>query len=860
MFSFEHVPNTQERWLSSSCVQSSATEQVYPCQQVQTDKSTKSMHVLTTERLASKNRLGQRIFPSTSGAESSEIPKIDISRGTPPNDVSTIWPGHGAKNICCNDKLGRTGTQKQRHSYPNISGRLFNGSSQSRNFTDANKLCSRPIKIIRVASKPQKIDHNPTIENTVSGYNLGYFPKHETPAVRKTLPHQGEVSPNTSKEKLISKRSAKPDRDFKLFKNSCTVRSITFSKPVEVHEPSDKRRPAQTISTPARGYFRTNMVDELLHDEFSNSLSTSEPLPFDRCLRFRLGSSSRQYTTERCLEPTGKEFSLESERDDCNSSCAGELQSFSERVNSLGPVGQCNRPLISQKRRGHQIRIPHESNIPNLLPTTIVPHTPEPSPPTGQVQCRSGSPLPRQPSAGVAPSPCFDSKDLSQMGDTRGGPVCIPSSACGPIICNFRHDGQRCNNNRCFFPKVGFQTGVGISAALSASQSPQPSESVQRDILNCSPTMGKSVLASRLEKTCNSPSVHNTEPSGSVNRHSDLSTAPESTRADIGDMEMWGWDEVLTDWTPEQRYLLQQSWRESTKKSYKSAWGRWYTWAKEHQIQINSPSGSDLARFLSDLYQKNGFAYNTILFHRSVVSTLSNPNNQQLGSHPLVKRILKSIAMHKPKDTKPPIWDIEELSTWISNNSSRNLSFYECSRRTACILLLCSGRRVHDLTLLSIDPANFTNAEDHIIFWPVYGSKTDCHDHRQSGWRLQSNPENDALNPVFLVKALVKLSKNRRDSCKIPNLFLTVCGTPKAASRTVIASWVKHMLQDAGIQATAGSTRPAVASKNWALNFPLDDILSRGNWRSSNTFSRFYKREIKQNTVIPTISTLFQSL
>ncbi|KAI5642716.1 ABC transporter transmembrane region domain-containing protein [Phthorimaea operculella] len=50
--------------------------------------------------------------------------------------------------------------------------------------------------------------------------------------------------------------------------------------------------------------------------------------------------------------------------------------------------------------------------------------------------------------------------------------------------------------------------------------------------------------------------------------------------------------------------------------------------------------------------------------------------------------------------------------------------------------------------------------------------------------------------------------------------------------------------QDAGVKASAGSIRPAVASKNWVMNFPLDDILSRGNWRSPNTFARFYRRTI----------------
>ncbi|KAI5643856.1 chondroitin n-acetylgalactosaminyltransferase domain-containing protein [Phthorimaea operculella] len=67
--------------------------------------------------------------------------------------------------------------------------------------------------------------------------------------------------------------------------------------------------------------------------------------------------------------------------------------------------------------------------------------------------------------------------------------------------------------------------------------------------------------------------------------------------------------------------------------------------------------------------------------------------------------------------------------------------------------------------------------------------------------------------------------------------------------------------QDAGVKASAGSIRPAVASKNWVMNFPLDDILSRGNWRSPNTFARFYRRTIMpSNASTYTVTRLFHAV
>ncbi|CAH0723183.1 unnamed protein product, partial [Brenthis ino] len=72
-------------------------------------------------------------------------------------------------------------------------------------------------------------------------------------------------------------------------------------------------------------------------------------------------------------------------------------------------------------------------------------------------------------------------------------------------------------------------------------------------------------------------------------------------------------------------------------------------------------------------------------------------------------------------------------------------------------------------------------------------------------------------------------------------------GPAKAASRTVIAGWVKSVLSNAGVDATPGSVRSAVVSRGWLDSEPLDKILSRAkkSRKSVKTFSKFYKKEIR---------------
>lgn len=100
-------------------------------------------------------------------------------------------------------------------------------------------------------------------------------------------------------------------------------------------------------------------------------------------------------------------------------------------------------------------------------------------------------------------------------------------------------------------------------------------------------------------------------------------------------------------------------------------------------------------------------AYASILVHKSVVSTLANSNvGVRLSSHPIVLRMLKAIGITKP-EKKRTIWDISILIEWIRSNRPKDDSFFQISGHVAVLMIVMSGRRIHDLTLLSIDKNHF---------------------------------------------------------------------------------------------------------------------------------------------------------
>lgn len=116
------------------------------------------------------------------------------------------------------------------------------------------------------------------------------------------------------------------------------------------------------------------------------------------------------------------------------------------------------------------------------------------------------------------------------------------------------------------------------------------------------------------------------------------------------------------------------------------------------------------------------------------------------------------------------------------------------------MLLLASGRRVHDLTLLTIDTDNLVDEGNAIVLWPKFGSKTDNVNYRQSGWRLREHPLK-ILNIIYWIRKIIILSQPRRQDSNLKDLFITARGEPKPASRTVLGGWVKSLLRDAGIEA-----------------------------------------------------------
>lgn len=180
-------------------------------------------------------------------------------------------------------------------------------------------------------------------------------------------------------------------------------------------------------------------------------------------------------------------------------------------------------------------------------------------------------------------------------------------------------------------------------------------------------------------------------------------------------VEDWVWRSATRDWRPQERDLIKSSWRNSTLSTYRAPLNRWITWCQKNNLDPGSPRGSDLSKFLAGLHIEEGLAYSMILVHKSAITTFcSGGQSTDLSSDFLVRQALKTIFIARPREIKASVWDTGGLFKWLTVEIP-GLTLFEVARRTATKLLLASGRRIHDLTLLRISKEHVTNLGEEII-------------------------------------------------------------------------------------------------------------------------------------------------
>lgn len=845
----------------SPSAQPQSAQQVSRCGKVPVDQHVQGVCLSAAQRLDDEDRPEPGVFSCSNSRIPPTLSKVCSTRQSSSlqhfncvaNDESSVWPSECPENLRHALKLGGTAVALKGNKSSRLPRRLPPGESISSQAAGTDMPCQGPAPRTGLGNKHREIVIEAGSGSRISRYRVEHTRELQGTPRQETFKNSGMSGQIDGGVNLVSVGAPESSGMVELCQLHSPIRQDQLPRSVVTNAESSTRGNFRRAhcSSPSR----PTVVETPLSRGKRNLASTPVSLHSDRCIRSRLGRIRGRLSPAGFMARSGTP--VQSQQEGTPSHLVRITGNGSKVCGQVNPntKRQSDGPSVPPKPRRDSLNtiIRHSQDHLQLLDDSSYPSHYE-------LYSRSTQFCSRQSVKVQSPSRMASSagslrSDFSQMGRASNRFVCFTERSRRSPLRNERSEGPTSVLPRRVQQDLEVQTGMDISSAMPHASGTIRTQSGEGQIHGGLSSLAERVLESGSQNESAVPALHNLQPAQSVERHHHGSTASTSGQPSIRGMADSGWDDLLQEWSPSQRSLIESSWRPSTLRTYKQSWSKWIMWCRSTSTDVKKPGPDGIARYLIYLHRTMGLSYKTILVHKSVVTNFCKPQDAViLSSHTLVRQALKGIANEtcsKTKTNKPPIWNPQLVVDWLLRNSPKPDNLFDVSRRCATLLLLASGRRVHDLTLLSMAPDYMDDQDNHITFWPMFGSKTDSLTRRQSGWQLSPCSHHN-IDLVFWLRKLLEISAPRRALANTTNLFITTRGTPQAASRTVIGGWVRTVLRDAGIQESAGSTRSAVASLNWVEQYPIEEILARGNWASENTLIRFYKRQIAQ----PLINTV----
>lgn len=789
------------------------------------------------------------LLPYSNKGRASKISLLCLQKESVSNDVSPVRAVECTLDFLPHKQLAGRSSSYEGNSCSSLSRRFSVSPSRGGDLGEAIAVRSKPVPRVRLEDKFGEVNPESSDVSRVSGHRLEHQKKRDEPSRRKDSAYINDIAP-VDKQRQVELGIRKVlNRQVRLRIASDSTRTSFFEtssagKQVFARDPTKK-----ALSLAKGSPCRLSVVDEEFINTGQDFSRRTNDVLVNGCVGHRLGLSHGRDPGVRCVDAVAEELAHQQERDVHRPYSREEIEEIVGGKVPDGTIGQQDGYSLPEESRGDEIEssfgsdergTPVDSHVKDFSVSLFS---------SRSLQHNGRSAVERHDSSRLASTDRGDIDDFCQVGNATNRFVCVESVESRPELCDNRCRGFSGSIHQRVQQTLEVQVGMGVPTTSSHSEGSASSQQVIGNLHSSCPALGECVLESRSEEQSRGGSDTPKELVPVLDRSVYRSASTQGGRPSFGGLEGTGWTPLISDLLAEDVDLLQSAWRESTLKTYNSAWRQWRSWCKQSGVRSDKPSASEICSYLSFLFRVKKLALSTILVHKSVVVSLSSPENgERLSAHPLIKSILKAISLKVSTSSVPRshIWNVLDLVEWLKSHPPDPYSIFQISRHTAALLLLASGRRVHDLTLISLDKDHCQLSDSVVTFWPRFGSKTDNNRNRQSGWELRSSGDH-LLDLVKWVHHLIQVSAPRRRAQEnLSALFITTRGKVRAASRTVIAGWFKEPFKDLGIALGPGSIRSAVASFDFQNNVSLDLILEKGNWHGSGNFFKHYCKTVQK--------------
>lgn len=846
-FPVQNVSCQEAGWGNAPYIRPQGTKQIYNNQVFSVSDSDRCCRLLAAKRLDGENRSPPGLFSFAHSRTPPSFSKGILQQPGASINSTALWPVFCPPNFCHSIQLGCRDPTCSGHKTTSLFRRLYLSQPRQRQITESGLGDLKSSGKSRVACKLPKVGASALSRTRVSRSVVEYHRQYHDFTTKESVEDKGNCNKSFTERLLHSSGESMPTGLTKFCKPNNTERTPALSTNTKVSEriQRSQRIPKEGASSLCEA--RTTLVAERHRPQFkAYAQEGGDPLFDHRRCRCRLGRSFKRQVPHRHVDSSPEVLALQRKGIVCSLRRHCSKPKVPAECTCFSPVGQQNSGGLHQERGRDAIPSLAKADDQTTRPDSAPERHPFGGLPPGEVQRHCRPPVQESTSAGMAlVAPGLGGR-IQNLGQTRRRLVCNKTKRGRRLLRNMGLQRWVCNVLRRIQSTMEFRAGLGVPTTESHSTSSAPPQHGDRNVHHNSATLDSVLLASRSQGASSIRANNNTGATQQLDRFDNRQDPSSSAEVGTSSMENWGWANQVAHWSPKERDLLKKSWRSSTLSTYRAPIKRWITWCMQNSINPNCPQSNDVARFLAKLCIDDKLAYRTILLHKSAISTYTAAG-EEISKNFFVQQILKATSLIKPPEKKTPIWDTEILFKWL-RNTTRLDTLFDISRRTAIILLLASGRRIHDLTLLEMSKDSFIidNDRHEITLWPKFGSKTDKADSRQSGWLLKQHP-NENLCPVRHIINLIRTTKIRRsEGGNLTSLFISITGQIRPATRTIIAGWIRNVFKQAGIDASPGSVRSAVASRSFVENRPVEEIMERANWKSSNTFRNFYCRTVQR--------------
>ncbi|XP_041477327.1 uncharacterized protein LOC121425366 [Lytechinus variegatus] len=387
------------------------------------------------------------------------------------------------------------------------------------------------------------------------------------------------------------------------------------------------------------------------------------------------------------------------------------------------------------------------------------------------------------------------------------------------------------------------------------------------------PQLAKAVLVSTAPRTVGGGPVHSppeVRPSFSASI-GDLASSASGPPLDR--MAVIGQDARALGLSDRASELVIQSRRNSTLDLYNSRLGRFSDWCAARSVDPRSASLASIADFFVHLFDI-GRSLSTIRGFRSAIAAFHSgfPDGSNVSNSSLLSRLMRAFFLKRPpKKSLAPSWSLPAVLNALAKPPFEPLaksSLHDLSIKTAFLIAVTSGQRRSSFHALCISPGHirWERRGVRLIPNPSFIAKNQTATSGSIEFflaplsDLSSVSEDKVWCPVRALKWYLERTKTLRNS---DQLFVTSREPYAAASRDTISRWIVDGIKSAGDDALLSDTRPRAhdtrsIATSWALfnGVALDDILRAAFWRSSNSFTSFYLKDIPSGEALFASSAL----